>query len=78
MRYGFEGAMLSIYGYERDPLKCLHEDDLCYFEEPKEFLEMMSMQNGNYWGDCFHLCLFFLVFRISGYFVLKYRLKNEN
>lgn len=73
VRYGFEGAMLSVYGYDRDKLQCT--EIYCHFRSPKKFLEEMSMDKANFWVDVGALCAFFVFIRIISYLVLKIKLK---
>ncbi|XP_014103249.2 ATP-binding cassette sub-family G member 1 isoform X2 [Bactrocera oleae] len=72
VRYGFEGAMVSIYGMDRAKLEC-HEM-YCHFRSPKKFLEEMSMDNAEYWIDAVALLGTFVALRIIAYFVLRWKL----
>ena len=75
VRYGFEGTMLAIYGYDRETLHC--SQAYCHFKHPKKFLEELSLDEGIFWIDVVSLLVFFFVLRLSGYFVLKYKVKSE-
>ncbi|XP_036328007.1 ATP-binding cassette sub-family G member 4-like [Rhagoletis pomonella] len=72
VRYGFEGAMVSIYGMDRAKLEC-HEM-YCHFRSPKKFLEEMSMDQAEYWIDAVALLGTFIALRIIAYFVLRWKL----
>ncbi|XP_063698644.1 ATP-binding cassette sub-family G member 4 [Culicoides brevitarsis] len=74
VRYGFEGAMISIYGMDRERLDC--KDIYCHFRNPKKFLEEMSMENAEYWVDAVALIVIFVALRIMAYFVLKWKLHS--
>lgn len=73
IRYGFEGAMLSIYGYNREKLKC--SIDFCHYRKPSQFLKYMSMNDANFWIDIGALTVFFIGIRIISYLVLRFKLK---
>ena len=75
VRYGFEGSMLAIYGFEREPLPC--SIPYCHFKYPRKFLEVMAMDGGEFWVDVVSLLAFFVVLRVVGYFVLRFKLKSE-
>ena len=75
VRYGFEGTMLSIYSYDREPLEC--SVPYCHFKHPHKFLEELNLQDGVFWVDVVVLIGFFLFFRILGYFVLKFKVKSD-
>jgi len=74
VRYGFEGAMISVYGYNRAKLKC--SEYYCHFKSPTKFLEQMAMENAVYWVDVVALLGFLLVLRVVVYFVLKLKLRS--
>ncbi|XP_043462541.1 ATP-binding cassette sub-family G member 4 [Leptopilina heterotoma] len=74
VRYGFEGAMISVYGYNRAKLKC--SEPYCHFKSPQKFLEEMSMVDAVYWIDVVALVGFLIGLRIVAYFVLRLKLRS--
>ncbi|TMW53492.1 hypothetical protein DOY81_001428 [Sarcophaga bullata] len=72
VRYGFEGAMVSIYGMDRARLQC--NAIYCHFRSPRKFLEEMSMDKAEYWIDAVALIGIFIALRIIAYFVLRWKL----
>lgn len=74
VRYSFEGAMISVYGYNRAKLKC--SVAYCHFKSPTKFLEEMSMQNADFWMDAVALAGFLLTLRVIAYFVLRLKLRS--
>ncbi|KAL5281063.1 ABCG4.2 family protein [Megaselia abdita] len=74
VRYGFEGAMVSIYGMDREKLEC--SEIYCHFRTPKKFLEEMSMDSAKYWIDAVALIGTFFALRIIAYFVLRWKLHS--
>lgn len=77
VRYGFEGTLLSIYGYDRKPLHC--SEPYCHYKKPNKFLEEMDIPTSDhwFWVDFLVLVLFFIILRLIGYFVLRWKLKAE-
>ncbi|CAG4966921.1 unnamed protein product [Colias eurytheme] len=73
IRYGFEGAMLSVYGYGREKLNC--SVAYCHFRTPSLFLKEMSMDHANFWIDVGALSAFFVFIRVISYLVLRFKLK---
>lgn len=71
-KYGFEGMMISIYGYGRPKLQC--DEIYCHYRSPVKFLESFNMENTNYTLDCVALISFFIGIRVITYFVLKLKL----
>ena len=49
----------------------------CHFKYPQKFLEELTLDQGVFWIDIVCLLAFFVVLRVSGYFVLKYKVKSE-
>jgi len=75
VRYGFEGTMMAIYGFEREKLVC--SQAYCHFKYPHKFLEELALQHAVYWIDILVLFGFFVFLRVMGYFVLKLKLKMD-
>ncbi|XP_057375096.1 ATP-binding cassette sub-family G member 1-like [Daphnia carinata] len=73
-RFGFEGAMLSVYDYDRPPLNC--SQPYCYFRSPHKFLETFDMDQSSYYVCIIALMINFVVIRIAGYFVLRFKLNS--
>ncbi|XP_011496456.1 PREDICTED: ATP-binding cassette sub-family G member 4 [Ceratosolen solmsi marchali] len=74
IRYGFEGAMITVYGYNRRSLKC--SEDFCLYKSPRKFLTDMSMDKAVYWIDVVALVGFLIALRIVAYFVLRLKLRS--
>ncbi|XP_068141608.1 ATP-binding cassette sub-family G member 4 isoform X1 [Drosophila tropicalis] len=72
VRYGFEGAMVAIYGMDRAKMEC--NQMYCHYRVPKKFLEEMSMDNALFWVDAVALIGIFFALRIIAYFVLRWKL----
>jgi hypothetical protein len=76
LKYGFDGALISIYSYERSDLEC--SIDYCHYTSPKKFLKALDMGNGSYWFNAIILLSMFFSLRFLCYFILLYRLKNRH
>lgn len=74
VRFGFEGAMISVYGYQREKLECT--EIYCHFRSPEKFLKEMSMTDANFWVDAGALFGIFIGLRVIAYFVLRWRLHS--
>ncbi|CAH0702616.1 unnamed protein product [Spodoptera exigua] len=73
VRYGFEGAMLSVYGFGREKLHC--SEAYCHFRNPNLFLKEMTMDKANFWIDVGALSALFVFIRVISYLVLRFKLK---
>lgn len=69
-----QGAMVSIYGMNREKLEC--NEMYCHYRNPEKFLELMSMSKANFWVDAGALAGIFIGLRVIAYFVLRWRLHS--
>lgn len=76
IRYGFEGTMQAVYGFNRTNLQC--SEPYCHFKAPARFLEEMDMDKADFKFDCTALLGFFLILRILCYVVLKWNIHLKN
>ena len=73
-RYGFEGMLQAIYGFDREPLDCEHDDvKQCLFRQPDDVLRKLDVEYAHFYVDFVILCSFFVVLRAGCYFVLRWR-----
>ena len=67
--------MLSLYGFGRERLEC--SEAFCYFKVPSKILELVDFdEEKNIYLDIGMLVVFFLIFRIFGYFILRWKMSK--
>ncbi|KAA0203081.1 hypothetical protein HAZT_HAZT005714 [Hyalella azteca] len=75
VRYGFEGVILSIYGFGRENLEC--SEAFCYLKAPSKILETLDVSEDNIYLDIGMLFVYFLVVRVVGYYVLRWKVRSN-
>ncbi|XP_072394710.1 ATP-binding cassette subfamily G member 4-like [Diabrotica undecimpunctata] len=75
LKYGFEGLVLSIFGYERGKLPC--DADYCHHVYPKHFLKDMDMENSTYSLAVIFLISLFIALRIAAFIALHLKVKSH-
>ena len=78
LRFSFEGIVQTIYGFDRKPLECNAEwAQMCVFRNPKTMLNELDVNDAKIYVDFIVLCVFFVVLRIIGCLILRYRIKAK-
>ncbi|EEC13440.1 ABC transporter, putative [Ixodes scapularis] len=74
--YAYHGILLSVYGYDREPLDC-DDDFLCLYERPEDFLEFTGSSGKKLHVLSLALLLFDVVFRLLALVLLRWRLSKR-
>lgn len=74
-KYAFEGAVQSIFGYNRDRLPC--SQPYCHYRSLCKFIKDLGMADFTYWDNIAALVAWIVLMQFSLYFVLKWRLYNS-
>ncbi|EGI67878.1 ATP-binding cassette sub-family G member 1 [Acromyrmex echinatior] len=74
-KYGFEGILMVIYGYDRAKLKC--SADYCHFITPKKFLMELGIEHINYWFNMIILISLCIVLDMIACIILNMRIKKR-
>ncbi|PBC34512.1 ATP-binding cassette sub-family G member [Apis cerana cerana] len=75
LKYGFEGVMIAIYGYDRPKLSC--SDVYCHFAIPETLLNAVDMKQANYWFCLIVLIALYVMLDIGTYTLLKLKLEKR-
>lgn len=75
LRYGLEGFVGAIYGFDRPVLDCRANNQLyCHYKYPSKFLTDIAMQGDQFWNDIIALLSILVVTRCAAYLLLKWKL----
>ncbi|GLV37366.1 uncharacterized protein CBL_10667 [Carabus blaptoides fortunei] len=75
MKYGFEGIVHAIFGYNRGKLDCT--EDYCHFVYPDKFIDQVGMTDAQYSFDVWCLVGFYFSLRLITYFALWIRVSGN-
>ncbi|XP_052803744.1 ATP-binding cassette sub-family G member 1-like isoform X2 [Mya arenaria] len=77
--YAFEGVLQAVYGFDRATLDCLKDERSpeCRYLDPENVLTDLDVDKAEFYIDFIALCVFFVVLRVSCYFVLRWRVKAQ-
>lgn len=74
LRFGFEGSLNAIYGFERSTLIC--QGMMCLITKPAKFLKILEMDGGLYMLDVIGLCVWTVSLWFLLYLTVYVRLKR--
>ncbi|KAL4229505.1 ATP-binding cassette sub- G member 4 [Mactra antiquata] len=77
--YAFEGVLQAVYGFDRETLDC-EKSELspeCRYMDSENVLTDLDVDDAHFYIDFIALCVFFIVLRVSCYFVLRWRVKAQ-
>ncbi|KZC04865.1 PREDICTED: ATP-binding cassette sub-family G member 4 [Dufourea novaeangliae] len=75
LRYGLEGYISAIYGFNRPLLDCKSRNNLyCHYRYPSKFLDDIAMDGEQFWNDFVALITILLLTRIAAYLLLKWKI----
>nr|KAF7389762.1 hypothetical protein H0235_018246 [Vespula pensylvanica] len=75
LKYGFEGTMMTIYGYDRPKMHC--SDVYCHFAMPKQLMVAVGMKQVDYWFCMTVLIILYIALDTVAYIILRVRLRKR-
>lgn len=76
LKYGFEGAVLAVFGYDRGKLPC-EKEDYCHFVHSEKFLEEMDMKHSQYYIAVLALIAINIFIRICAFIALHLQINRK-
>lgn len=74
LRYALEGILTSIYGFNRKGIFCPEGESYCHFQRPEFLLKTMGFEEINVFRSISMLLVFYFVFNIIAFALIKNRL----
>lgn len=78
LRYGLEGIVESIYGFDRSDMVCPDTEFFCPYKSPKFLLLVMGMDDINCTVSISALLVFYSFFNTLAFFMIRHRLSLNN
>jgi ATP-binding cassette, subfamily G (WHITE), member 4 len=73
-KFSFENIIIAVMGFDRKKLHC--SEDFCYFKSPKNFMEIMDIQESNFNYNVGMLILWYFGLQICLYVALKMKVRK--
>lgn len=74
LRYGLEGLLDAMYGYDRADAVCPDTEVFCMFAKASYLKSLLGFHDSNYLVSMVALSLYYLLFTIGAYYMIKMRL----
>ncbi|XP_076287088.1 ATP-binding cassette subfamily G member 4 [Lasioglossum baleicum] len=75
LRYGLEGFISAIYGYDRPLLDCKANNNFyCHYRYTAKFLSDITMDADQFWNDIAALVMILIVTRVGAYLLLRWKI----
>ncbi|KAL6430152.1 hypothetical protein ACFW04_007724 [Cataglyphis niger] len=75
LRYGLEGFVGAIYGFDRPILDCKEKGELyCHYRYPSKFLSDIAMRGDQFWNDIIALSMILIITRCGAYLLLRWKI----
>ncbi|XP_034187738.2 ATP-binding cassette sub-family G member 1 isoform X1 [Osmia lignaria lignaria] len=75
IRYGLEGLITALYGFNREQLYCPPTEIFCEYSAPRLLLQIMQMEHVVFWVDFLALIIILILLKILTYYLLRQRLR---
>ncbi|XP_065209407.1 ATP-binding cassette sub-family G member 1-like [Planococcus citri] len=75
-RYAFEALVQSVYGNNREILKCPIEETYCHYRYPQKIFEELGMDETRYVKDVLMLFFFLVLFFVMSFFSLRHNIRK--
>lgn len=74
LRYGLEGLIEAMYGYNREDTICPDSEVFCMFAKAKFLRSVLGFEDVNYFVSIVALIMYYFLFTITAFYMIKLRL----
>lgn len=74
LRYGLEGLIDAMYGYDRADTLCPSTEIFCMFSKAKFLKMLLGFEDVSYLVAIVALTMYYLLFTVAAYYMIKIRL----
>lgn len=73
LRYGLEGIIDSIYGFERADMTCPDNEIFCPYRKPSFLKQIMGFEEVDFYTSFIALIFFYIIFNVTAFYLIRRR-----
>lgn len=73
LRYGLEGIIDSIYGFNRGDMTCPDEEVFCPYKKPSFLKQIMGFEEVDFFVSLIALIFFYVIFNLTAFYLIRRR-----
>lgn len=78
LRYGLEGLVDAMYGYDRDDTVCPSSEVYCMFAKANFLKMVLGFEDVNFVVSLVALIMYYFLFTIAAYYMIKIRISTTH
>lgn len=78
LRYGLEGLIDAMYGYDREDSICPNNEVYCMFAKAKFLKMVLGFEDVNFFVSIVALISYYLLFTITAFYMIKIRISTTH
>lgn len=73
LRYGLEGIIDAIYGFERGDMTCPDNEVFCPYKKPSFLKQIMGFEEVDFYTSLIALIFFYILFNATAFYLIRRR-----
>lgn len=78
LRYGLEGLIDAMYGYDRGDTVCPESEVYCMFAKAKFLKMVLGFEDVNFLVSIVALIMYYVLFTVTAYYMIKIRISTTH
>lgn len=76
LRYGIEGIIAAIYGFDREDLVCPDTETFCIFTNPDYLKDFLGFHDADFGVSMVGLFMYYVFFTVAAFLMVKMRISR--